>query len=97
MRLDKWLKVSRIIKRRIVANEAAGAGRVAINGKIAKPASEVKPGDTIDILLGGNPEYLARRAMRQKGYDDAAIDEATGFNEDVSDEIIQARALYKEL
>ena len=50
-----------------------------------------------DILLGGNPEYLARRAMRQKGYDDAAIDEATGFNEDVSDEIIQARALYKEL
>ena len=50
-----------------------------------------------DILLGGNPEYLARRAMRQKGYDDAAIDEATGFNEDVSEEILSARALYKEL
>ena len=50
-----------------------------------------------DILLGGNPEYLARRAMRQKGYDDAAIDEATGFNEDVSEEIRAARALYKEL
>ena len=49
MRLDKWLKVSRIIKRRTVANEAAGAGRVSINGKTAKPASEVKPGDVIDI------------------------------------------------
>ncbi len=53
MRLDKWLKVSRIIKRRTVANEAAGAGRIAINGKIAKPSTEVKVGDTLDILLGG--------------------------------------------
>ena len=53
MRLDKWLKVSRIIKRRSVANEAAGAGRVSINGKTAKPSSEVKAGDTLDILLGG--------------------------------------------
>ena len=53
MRLDKFLKVSRIIKRRTVANEAAGAGRISINGKVAKPASEVKPGDVLDILLGG--------------------------------------------
>ena len=53
MRLDKYLKVSRIIKRRSVANEAAGAGRVQINGKPAKPASEVKIGDTLDLLLGG--------------------------------------------
>ncbi len=53
MRLDKWLKVSRIIKRRTVANEAAGAGRVQINGKVAKPSSEVKAGDVLDILLGG--------------------------------------------
>ena len=53
MRLDKFLKVSRIIKRRTVANEAAGAGRISINGKVAKPASDVKPGDTLDILLGG--------------------------------------------
>ena len=52
MRLDKFLKVSRIIKRRTVANEAAGAGRIAVNGKIAKP-SDVKPGDVLDILLGG--------------------------------------------
>lgn len=53
MRLDKWLKVSRIIKRRTVANEAAGAGRVSINGKVAKPSTDVKAGDTLDILLGG--------------------------------------------
>lgn len=59
MRLDKWLKVSRIIKRRTVANEAAGAGRVSINGKIAKPASEVKAGDILDILLGGK-HFLCR-------------------------------------
>ena len=53
MRLDKWLKVSRIIKRRTVAIEAADAGRVSINGKVAKPSAEVKAGDTLDILLGG--------------------------------------------
>lgn len=59
MRLDKWLKVSRIIKRRTVANEAAGAGRIAINGKIAKPSTEVKVGDELDILLGGK-HFLCR-------------------------------------
>lgn len=53
MRLDKYLKVSRIIKRRTVANEAAGAGRIAVNGKIAKPSADVKSGDVLDILLGG--------------------------------------------
>lgn len=53
MRLDKFLKVSRLIKRRTVANEAAAAGRISINGKVAKPAAEVKEGDVLDILLGG--------------------------------------------
>ena len=53
MRLDKYLKVSRIIKRRTVANEAAGAGRVSVNGKVAKPGTDVKIGDTLDLLLGG--------------------------------------------
>lgn len=53
MRLDKFLKVSRIIKRRTVANEAASAGRISINGKVAKPSAEVKAGDVLDILLGG--------------------------------------------
>jgi ribosomal 50S subunit-recycling heat shock protein len=49
MRLDKYLKVSRIIKRRTVAKEACEGGRVSINGKVAKPSSEIKEGDIIEI------------------------------------------------
>ena len=50
-----------------------------------------------DILLGGNPEFMARQAMRQKGYEDEIIDEATGFNENVSEEILAAREEYNTL
>jgi len=64
MRLDKYLKVSRIIKRRTVAKEAGEGGRVSINGKVAKPSAEVyagtpevKEGDVIEIRFG---EKLAR-------------------------------------
>ena len=52
MRLDKYLKVSRLIKRRTVANEACDAGRVLINDKPAKASSNVKVGDTITISFG---------------------------------------------
>jgi len=52
MRLDKFLKVSRVIKRRPVANEACDSGRVIINGKVAKASSEVKVGDIIEIKFG---------------------------------------------
>ena len=52
MRLDKFLKVSRIIKRRTVANEACSGGRVSINGKVAKPAADVKEGDELEIRFG---------------------------------------------
>ena len=52
MRLDKCLKVSRIIKRRTVANEACSGGRVSINGKVAKPAADVKEGDELEIRFG---------------------------------------------
>ena len=52
MRLDKYLKVSRLIKRRTGANEACDAGRVLLNGKEAKASAEVKPGDTIEIRFG---------------------------------------------
>jgi ribosomal 50S subunit-recycling heat shock protein len=52
MRLDKYLKVSRLIKRRTVANEAADAGRISINGKVAKASASVKPGDKITIAFG---------------------------------------------
>ena len=52
MRLDKFLKVSRIIKRRTVANEACAGGRVTVNGKVAKPGADVKPGDVLTIRFG---------------------------------------------
>lgn len=52
MRLDKYLKVSRLIKRRTVANEACDAGRVTVNDKVAKASLEVKAGDIIQIAFG---------------------------------------------
>lgn len=52
MRLDKFLKVSRLIKRRTVANEACDAGRVIVNDKPAKASVQVKPGDVIEIQFG---------------------------------------------
>ena len=52
MRLDKYLKVSRLIKRRTVANDACDAGRVMINGKVAKASVDVKAGDIIEISFG---------------------------------------------
>ena len=57
MRLDKYLKVSRIIKRRTVANEACSGGRVTLNGKVAKPGAEVKAGDVMTIRFG---DHLGR-------------------------------------
>lgn len=54
MRIDKFLKNSRIIKRRTLANEACEQGKVAINSKVAKPGSEVKIGDIIEIRFGAN-------------------------------------------
>ncbi len=52
MRLDKYLKISRLIKRRTVANEACDAGRVLVNGKQARASYDVKPGDVLEIQLG---------------------------------------------
>ena len=52
MRLDKFLKVSRVIKRRTVANEIADKGRVVVNGKTVKPSYEVKVGDIVEIQFG---------------------------------------------
>ena len=55
MRLDKYLKVSRVIKRRTVANEACDAGRISVNGNTAKASYEVKIGDILEVRLGANP------------------------------------------
>ena len=52
MRIDKFLKVSRVIKRRTVANEAADSGRISVNRKIVKPSYEVKIGDIVEVKFG---------------------------------------------
>ena len=52
MRIDKFLKVARVIKRRTIANEAADGRRVVVNGKIVKPSYEVKVGDIVEIKFG---------------------------------------------
>ena len=69
MRLDKFLKVSRIIKRRTVANEACSGGRVSINGRVAKPAADVKEGDQLQIPYGnrvGNYQSLSVKETVRK-------------------------------
>ena len=55
MRLDKYLKVTRLIKRRTVANEACDAGRILVNGKVARASYEVKENDLISIQMGNRP------------------------------------------
>ena len=73
MRLDKWLKVSRLIKRRTVAQEACDGGRVSINGVVAKPSREVKVGDIITVGFGAKQlkaEVLSVQETVRK--DDAA-------------------------
>ncbi len=52
MRIDKFLKMSRVIKRRTVANEVADNGRISVNGKIVKPSYDVKVGDIVEIQFG---------------------------------------------
>lgn len=65
MRLDKYLKVSRIIKRRTVANEACDAGRVLVGGKPARASYEVKLGDIIEINLGQRPLTVKVTALNE--------------------------------
>ncbi len=69
MRLDKYLKVSRLIKRRTVANEVADAGRILVNGKVAKASLSVEPGDEIEITFGNRPvkvRVLSNQEPRSK-------------------------------
>ena len=69
MRLDKFLKVSRLIKRRTVANEACSAGRVLVNGKAAKAGTNVKPGDRIDIQFGNRETAVAETVKKDEAAD----------------------------
>ena len=74
MRLDKYLKVSRIIKRRTVANEACSGGRVSLNGKVAKPGAEVKPGDEMTIRFGDKLGRYRILSVAETVRKDAAAD-----------------------
>ena len=70
MRLDKYLKVSRVIKRRPLANEVADAGRVLVNGKPAKASYTVKLGDIIEVTFGNRPVKIRVLSdVEQKGKD----------------------------
>jgi len=72
MRLDKFLKVSRIIKRRTVANEACDSGRVIVNGKIAKAGLEVKPNDIVEIKFGNNTTKIQILSIKEQVKKDEA-------------------------
>ncbi len=63
MRLDKYLKIARLIKRRTLANEACEQGRVKINGKTAKPGTQVKIGDVLEIRFGSNTSKVEITAI----------------------------------
>lgn len=76
MRLDKYLKVSRLIKRRTVANEACDAEKVLVNGKAARASYEVKTGDIIEIMIG---KPLKVRVLDVKEY--TKKDDATALYE----------------
>lgn len=74
MRLDKYLKVSRLIKRRTVANEACDAGRVSVNGRVARASLEVKTGDIIEIAFGTrNVKLEVTQVAETVRKDDAAL------------------------
>lgn len=74
MRLDKYLKISRLIKRRTVANEACDNGRVTLNGRIARASAEVKPGDIIGISFGNRQTRVEVLAVQENVRKEAAQD-----------------------
>lgn len=73
MRLDKFLKTSRIIKRRTVANDACTAGRVSLNGKTAKPGTEVAIGDIIEIRFGSAVTRAEITSIKEQVRKDEAV------------------------
>lgn len=82
MRLDKYLKVSRIIKRRTVANSACDAGKVLVNGKAARASYDVKIGDILEVQLSSHP--MKMKVVSVSEY--AKKEEASGLYRMLSDE-----------
>ncbi|MBO5564990.1 MAG: RNA-binding S4 domain-containing protein [Lachnospiraceae bacterium] len=74
MRLDKYLKVSRLIKRRTIANEACDAGRISVNGRTARASYDVKVGDKITIAFGDRETTVEVLAVEETVKKDAAAD-----------------------
>ena len=72
MRLDKYLKVSRLIKRRTVANEACDTGRVSVNGKVARASYDVKTGDITTIQFGAKPLSVRVLEVKETAFKDDA-------------------------
>ena len=72
MRLDKYLKVSRLIKRRTIANEACDTGRVSVNGKVARASYDVKTGDIITIQFGVKPLSVRVLEVKETAFKDDA-------------------------
>ena len=81
MRLDKYLKVSRLIKRRTVANEACDAGRVLVNDKPARASYDVKTGDVLELQLGQRAVRVRVLAVQ----DNVGKAEASGLYEEIGD------------
>jgi len=65
MRLDKYLKVSRLIKRRTIANEACDADKIQVNGRVARASYNVKIGDAIEICMGKSPLTVKVRSLTE--------------------------------
>ncbi len=74
MRLDKYLKVTRLIKRRTIANEACDAEKVTVNGKIARASYDVKVGDIIEINMGARPLKVKVTNVTEHATKDTAAD-----------------------
>lgn len=72
MRIDKFLKVSRILKRRTVAQEACAGGKVAVNGRDAKPSHQIKPGDVVEISYAAGTLKFRVLAIKQTTKKDEA-------------------------
>lgn len=79
MRLDKFLKVSRLIKRRTVANEACDNGRISVNGRVVKASYDVKVGDRIEISMGARTVAVEVLAVS----DNVRKDDAAGMYKEV--------------